>query len=132
MAREIRALGKIAQGPGHYALGEAALSLGELEDARRNLEISWRSGFRESQVALALGQAYGRLYRQAVVETRYLKPAMRDRETASLREELLAPANDYFRLGLDAGALDDPYLSALQAFYEEDFKRAELLIRQAL
>src|SRR6185436_5460189 len=53
---QVKSLGSVAAGPGHYALGRGHLALQEEDLARENLERAWNEGYREREVAYALGQ----------------------------------------------------------------------------
>jgi hypothetical protein len=64
--REMARLGELAVGPGRYALGQAHLSLHQYEEARGHLEAAWRAGYREPEVATALGRSFGQLYTRSL------------------------------------------------------------------
>src|SRR5262249_20204909 len=55
-------LGAIAAGPGHEALGRGFFSLEQYEDALRELEAAYATGYRSPELAYALGMVHGKLY----------------------------------------------------------------------
>jgi len=122
--RLIREEGRLAEGPGAYALGQGHLALREYKDARRELETAWAKGYRTPEVALALGQTLGELYREGWEE--HLQGSdleMRRQRRAELTQEFRDPALVFLRL---AGAMPErkAYLEGLLAYYEEDYDQA--------
>jgi eukaryotic-like serine/threonine-protein kinase len=116
--REMRSLGDMAEGAGQFALGSGWLSLKDHGRAREHLEAAWRSGYREPEVAYALGLALGGLYRERLVAVdRVADGAERERRRAEIQRELRDPAVRALRQGAAAG--EDPgYADALIAFFE--------------
>ncbi|MDX1631635.1 MAG: protein kinase, partial [Thermoanaerobaculia bacterium] len=124
-------LGTMAEGPGRYALGMGSLSLGDLEEARADLERAWEAGFREPRVALALGRTHGRLYQRAIASLRDLDPELFEVESAEARERHLEPALRFLRAGVE-GESSGSYVEALLAYYEDRLEEAERLAGEAL
>lgn len=58
---EIRELGAIGEGPGHYALGRGYSLLRDDERARFHLEAAWEAGYRTPEAELASGESPSRL-----------------------------------------------------------------------
>src|SRR5262249_27985344 len=63
IAAQARRGGGLAVGPGHYAGGRGHLLLDEPEAARVELGAAWDAGYHTPEVAQALGQALGELFR---------------------------------------------------------------------
>ena len=122
--RLIQEEGRLAEGPGAYALGQGHLALREFAAARRELDKAWARGYRNPEVAMALGQTLGELYREGWEE--HLQGSdleMRKQRRAELTEQFRDPALMYLRL---AGSMPERkvYLEGLLAYYEEDYPRA--------
>ena len=132
----IREEGPLAEGPGAYALGQGHLALREYSEARRELEKAWAKGYHNPQVALALGQALGELYREGWEEHLQLSDLkLREIRKQELAKHFRDPALQYLRLG--AGELPErqAYLEGLLAYYEEQYplaiaKAAEAFLRE--
>ena len=68
LEERMRALGPLAAGPGHEALGRGYLALERYDDALRELEAAWATGYRSPELAYALGLVHGKLYQRALGE----------------------------------------------------------------
>jgi serine/threonine-protein kinase len=126
--RELGPTRGMARPAAHYALGRALLSLEKPEKAREQLEAAWAGGLRSPDVALALGEAYGGLYRRALEELRRVegeRPATQRRRT--LADELREPALGYLRAAAGAGTGRADYVAGLIAFYEDRLDSASQL-----
>ena len=109
--QELQSARGLARPAAHYALGQALLSLRRLEEAREALETAWAEGLQYPGVALALGEVYGRLYRQGLDELRRLEGGTRDEERRQqLVRELRDPARHYLRLGNSSSAEPRAYV----------------------
>jgi predicted Ser/Thr protein kinase len=64
---QIKQMGKVAKGPGEYALGRGWMSLHEYEKARTHLETAWKENYRAPEVAYSLGHTLGVLYNKELV-----------------------------------------------------------------
>ncbi len=128
-------LGIATYGPGHYALGRGYLSLGDPATARLHLDQAWSSGYRNPDVALALGDAYLRLYQRAKEETRAMSnAALREARLKALDPELRGPALNFLSLArASTGQTLQPghtpemlqaYLALLDEHYDEALRRA--------
>ena len=73
--RDMATLGRLASGPGQFALGKAYLELGEPAKARFHLELAWNNQFRNSDVALTLVTAMKDLYFLDLAEVETLSDA---------------------------------------------------------
>lgn len=59
---QMKQMGRVAKGPGEYALGRGWMSLHEYRKARFHLEKAWEENYRAPEVAYALGNTLGILY----------------------------------------------------------------------
>jgi serine/threonine-protein kinase len=131
----MRALGSVAAGPGHHALGRGWIALGEWEKALRELEASAASGYRDRDLAYAIGLVHGKLYQKALAEvgksTDKAYRAARREEAERLHR---APALRHLKEAGQAAysGLDPPeYVEGLIALYEQRFDDALVLARKA-
>ncbi len=139
LQERMRELGRIGRGPGEYALGRAALALGDYEAARRHLERAWAAPYQLPDVAAALGLALAELYqRERSRIDMTVDPERRQRRLAVLETELRDPALEFLGLSRqrqistvrrDGGEgvvrLDSiDYAEALIAFIEERYDEA--------
>ena len=143
----LREAGEQGQGPGHYALGQGYLSLGDKAKAREHLETAWKLGYQESHAAYALVQVQGQLYQERLLEVEHqfqqqrgkAEPGdtspqhWREQHKQRLEQELLEPARAHLRALQQRRDAPVPhgYVEALLSFYEgrldEALMRLELL-----
>jgi serine/threonine-protein kinase len=128
-------LGTVAAGPGHYALGRGYLILERYDEALRELDAAWATGFRSPALAYALGMAHSKLYERALAE---LRKSGDEKLDAARRDELARvhrdPALRYLKdVQLEEGeAVDAPeYVEALIALDEQRFGEAHRLAQTA-
>jgi serine/threonine-protein kinase len=131
----MKALGPVAEGPGHHALGRGWIALGQWEKALRELEASQAHGYRDRDLAYAIGLVHGKLYQKALAE---IGKATDKAYRAKAREEAervhRAPALSHLREAgqAAAGGVDPPeYVEGLIALYEQRFDEALGLAQQA-
>ncbi|CAM2064839.1 Non-specific serine/threonine protein kinase [Sulfidibacter corallicola] len=127
---DIRQYGAKGHGPGYYALGRSALSLGEPRLALDHLETAWVSGYREPRVAYALGLAYCELYRQESGRIQLIED--REERAARMTEvntQFRTPARKYMSLAKDAPLTHPDYLEALIAYCDGRYEQALALLR---
>jgi serine/threonine-protein kinase len=125
-------LGAAARGPGDYALGRGALALGEYEQARKALEQAWQGGYREREVAYALGQVMGALYQKELeAAARISDEKAREERRKQAERTYRDPALEYLQRsrGLDSESAE--YVEALVAFYEKRHDEALAKARAA-
>ena len=116
LEKEMSEFGAAGIGPGHYALGRGHLALDEYEPARVNLQRAWDAGFRQPQVAYALGLALGRLYQKELEDVKGTRDKkMRAAKTRELENTYRDPALRYLQAGKSEAT---EYVEALIAFYE--------------
>jgi len=112
-------------GPASFALGKGLLLIGDLEGARAALQRSWDTGLQTPEVAEALGNALGGLYRRGRELALDTMPpgTRRDERLRSLQSELRDPAVRMLARGGVSGWRTD-WLAARVALLEEDFASA--------
>ncbi|HXT21255.1 MAG TPA: serine/threonine-protein kinase, partial [Thermoanaerobaculia bacterium] len=131
---DMKRLGKEARGPGLYALGRGALTLGESEEALRRLQAAWEAGERGPEVSYALGQALGQQYFERLERLVAVRQAAAD---APLRRDLERrfrdPAREQLRLAAaPPDTLDSAELvEALLALYEGRYAAARTAAERA-
>jgi serine/threonine-protein kinase len=81
---EIERRGEVSRAPGHLALGNVHLALGEPDAALPHLELAWAEGYSPRETAWALGSALAAIYQRGLesLETladEELRAAERDR-----------------------------------------------------
>jgi tetratricopeptide (TPR) repeat protein len=130
----MRVLGPIADGPGHHALGRGWLALERWDDALKELEAAWATGYRSPELANALGVAHGKLYERALAA---LEKTGDPKVDATRRAEIARahrdPALRYLKeVGTrEAGGDAREYVEGLMALYEQRFDEALALARKA-
>lgn len=136
--RQAADLGSVADGPADTALGLAALRLGEFETAAASFDAAWQSGYRAPDVALGFSESTARRVAEAQRTLYYLSPTVQRLEQERLERELVAPALERLRFGLDSidsdpsPRSDGPYLALLEAFLEQEHERVPVLAQEAL
>ena len=122
---EMRELGALGKGPGHYALGRGFSALRDPERARLHLEAAWKAGYRSPEAALALGQSLGRLYQRELEALRTMPAGKeRDRRRASIEADLKKPALELLRQGTGAALDSSELLRAQLAYYSGQLTEA--------
>ncbi len=129
---EMAEVGEIASGPGHYALGRGHLTLGNLDDAERNLREAISEGYDSPGVATSLGLVLGQLYdRELRLARRTSDPELREARVREIESSLRDQALEHLRssggLRLEAPA----YVEGLIAYYEGDLDTALAKAEQA-
>jgi serine/threonine-protein kinase len=118
--QRIATLGPSAEGPGRYALGRGEMVLRDHDAAREHLERAWAAGYRQPEVAYALGQVLGRQYTEALHEADHIPdPARRESRRQEIATRYRDPALGYLRQSGDARSSSAEYLAAQLAYYED-------------
>lgn len=125
MEERIRDAGSTARAPGKYAVGVSYLHLHRYDEARDELEDSWKMGYREPQVAAALGLAYGALYQRELQRVQRIKEdEQRQRELQEINRLYMENAKNFIRQASGSQEIDSEYLEALLAFYDRKYDEA--------
>lgn len=130
---EMGRLGRLAEGPGHAAIGRCHLALLDYPRARQHLERAWSLGFRPPEVAADLGSALTWLYVAGLRDLRTIGD--RDRRKTrkdELGRELRTPARRFLVEASGAPGGGDAYARALVAFLDGDAEAAMRLARATL
>lgn len=130
--KQIKELGEVGIGPGHYALGRAEMALQNYPKAYEDLQLAWQHGYQEPEVGQALGQVLGELYYEALSQL----PPSKDREAQEARKQELIktyrdPALKYLRAANTSLGATTAYEEGLIAFYEERYPEALKKAEQA-
>jgi tetratricopeptide (TPR) repeat protein/predicted Ser/Thr protein kinase len=123
----MKLLGRLAEGPGLYALGQGHMALGDPALARDSLQRAWDGGYRQPEVSDALGQTFAALYQSALDQARRLAdPEEREARLEQIRRDYRQPALGYLkRAGRSTGMRTAPaYTEGLIALLDEDYDRA--------
>jgi len=127
----MREIGRMAVGPGNAALGRASLALHDYEKARAHLEAAWKDGYRTSEVAYALGHAFGGLYQKALAGIAQFSQKERERKRKEYQKAYRDPALQCLQEAATGDLAPPDYVRALVAFYEDDYDKALRMARQA-
>jgi len=113
------------QGPRNYAIGRGFLALNELDTSKHYLETAWKTGYRQPDVAYALGEVYALLYRNKLLtlehtDNRELELAQKKK----LEKEYRDPALTYLKRSHGATIKAPEFMEAQIAFLENNYKEA--------
>ena len=129
LEERIAALGPMAIGPGHEALGRAHLARGSPAKALVELDAAAAAGYRSLELTQALGMAHGALYQRALGDGREGERAAQAHRDAALR--YLREVEARARAGQAPAGVDGPeYVAALIALYEGRFADAVALAQK--
>jgi serine/threonine-protein kinase len=127
---EMKRLGRIAEGPGHEALGKGYLALHLYEPALEHLELAWKAGQRTAEVAEALGETGGFLYERALADLGAgVEGKARDR--AELERAYRRKTLTVIRQAVALTDGEPGYLQALLAFYDKRYPETVAFARRA-
>ena len=120
LAAEIHRAGALSEGPGNYALGRGALSLGEAAEARAHLELAWKQGYREPRVAYALAIVLGDVYQAERLNAERLRDApQRQARLREIERKARDPALAFLKQAGGAHVPSPHYMAARLASYED-------------
>ena len=130
---QMQALGSVAEGPGHFALGRGYLTLAEYGKAYEHLERAWKSGYQTEEVAYALGLVLGARYDEELEEARRIRSVeLREARIREIEREFRDPALDHLRRVKDPVVVAPEYAEALILFYEGNWDKASARAEVAL
>jgi serine/threonine-protein kinase len=119
MERELAAQDRVVAGPGRYALGRGALALGEPDRARAHLEAAWNGGYREPEVAFALGLSLGAIYQREIDRVQRLPSReLREARRREIEKAFRVPALSFLRIGSAAPGVGPDLAAGLVALYQ--------------
>ena len=126
------AAGSVAEGPGRYALGRGFMALDSPGQARTHLQSAWESGYREPEVAYALGKVLGQFYTAALLDANGISdPEQREARKEQIVARYREPALAYLKQSGGGEAESPEFVQALVAFYEESYDQALDMARNA-
>jgi len=120
LAAEILRHGRVAFGPGHSALGQAALDLGHVHQARDHFRRAIDGGYEPSSTWHGLGLALAEIYLDEWSKLRHMHKALRAPRLERIRDEFRRPALE----ALGRAAPSDPFSLAMQALLREQWHEA--------
>ncbi len=125
--------GSPAKGPGHYALGRGHLVLEQWPEALRHLRLTWDGGYRNPDVAYALGLTLGELYqRERSRAQRMTSEVARDERLRKIRSEYRDPSLDFLQQASDLDPAGRAFAEGLIALNEERYDEGLDLAAEAL
>ena len=125
--------GSPAKGPGHYALGRGHLVLEQYPEALRHLQLTWDGGYRNPDVAYALGLTLGEIYQtERHRALRMSGEAVRNERLRDIEADYRDPALEYLQQTSDLDPAGRAYAEGLIALYEERFDDGLELAANAL
>jgi len=130
---QMAAMGGIAQGPGHYALGRAQLALKRYDEAEVALRKAHDANPEDPAIALALGQVLSALYQRELARVATLAGSdQREKGRAAAIETYRNPSRSLLRISREHGLdLDrQPMVEAQLALFDGDDARALELLEQ--
>lgn len=125
--------GSPARGPGHHALGRGHLALGQYAAALRHLKLTWDGGYRNPDVAHALGLSLGEIYqRERDRALRITNEVARSERLRDIQAEYRDPALEFLQQTSDLDPAGQAYAEGLIALYEERFDEGLSLAANSL
>lgn len=125
--------GSVARGPGQYALGRGHLVLGQYPEALRYLRLTWDGGYRNPDVASALGTTLGEIYKlERNRAIRLTNETARDQRLEDIQREFRDPALQYLQQRSEQDPAKQAIAKGLIALYEERFDEGLELAKIAL
>jgi serine/threonine-protein kinase len=126
LENRMRKMGSVANGPGHYAVGEGFLALHDYAKARDYLLLAWNKyHYRTAEVAQRLGLTLALLYQEGLENAERIEDKkMREAKRREIEKEFRMPALQYLRMGKTALSDSPDYGEALILFLEKQFDAA--------
>ena len=124
---QMKSQGSLAKGPGHFALGQACLTLGEPQKALVHLEAAWKAGHQDAESAELLGLAHGAVLQEALAEVPRLgTKALKEARLAELKQLHTGPALYFLRLsGSNPSLVQEGHIAFLEERYDEALAKAQ-------
>ncbi len=129
---EVRGEGRMAAGPGAYALGRALLSFGEVDKSLERLRVAEQRGKLSPELANALGRCYGLIYQREVEHaSRMERPEERSARIREVEASWREPAVAYLLQAKGSSLEPQEYLEALIDSYGSRMDSALVKVRAA-
>jgi serine/threonine-protein kinase len=130
---KMKEVGKVALGPGHYAMGRGFMALQEYSNAKDHLEKAWTAGYQTPGVAYELGLAMGELYlKETEIASRIDNKELREARKNEIEETYRKPAVLYLKQAGEIRHESKDYIYALVAFYEKKYREALGILQAAM
>ncbi|MCD4750676.1 MAG: protein kinase [Thermoanaerobaculales bacterium] len=130
--KEIERRGRVARGPGSYALGVTSLSLGEVDAALAYLEAAIEDGFETPEVSAAMGLALGRLYQRGLAHVDGIADEhARASEKARIERDYRDRARSFLHEAKGSALIPQPLVEGLLALYENRVEDGLRLARKS-
>ena len=126
---KMKQMGRVARGPGEYALGRGWMSLHEYAKARVHLEKAWEANYRVPEVAYSMGHTLGVLYRSELDDVERISSSdLREFRKKEIEKEYRDRAIQFVNESAGVWTESPAYVRGIIAFYQ---KRYEEALRQA-
>lgn len=123
--------GRVAEGPGSYALARGSIALGDYRGAWTHLEAAVAAGYQTADVHYARGQVLGHFYEEAISRAGSInEPELRDAARRDAARRFRTPAIQALRLAMKTADAPDLLLAQL-ALHEERLDEALELAHRA-
>ncbi|MCI0604101.1 protein kinase [bacterium] len=123
--KQMKLVGSLGYGPGHYAIGRCYLALKDYEKAQDHLQMAWQSGYHEAEVAYSLGLVLGKLYQEKMQAAQRLSnQILRDKEIQQIEKTIREDALTYLASSKGVWGEAPTYVEALLSFYEKKYPEA--------
>jgi len=130
--REMREVGKLAQGPGYYALARANLALGEFDQAKSMIDRAWAHGYDTADARTTRGEILAHLYENALAKAAHIADHdLRENAIRAAKDQYLGDALNDLRRASGATIENPQLLGAQIAMLEERWDAAIAAARRA-
>lgn len=114
LEKDARSAGRLAAGPGAYAIGRSLLAFNEVDQAMPHLQRAMDSGMHSPELSYALGRGYGMLYQRELERIRSLSlPELREARMREIEHQWRDPALAQMRNAKGLSLEPPEYLEAL-------------------
>lgn len=128
----VASAGRLAAGPGAYAIGRSLLAFGQADKAVDHLQFAEQAGLKSPDLSSALGRCYGALYRQELDRAQRLESDQeRDHLVREVENTWKAKALNHLRAGRGLGLEPPEFPEALVEFYGSNWKMSLQKAREA-
>jgi len=130
--KEMSVLGDLARGPGYYALARGHLALGDIDEAKRMIDLAARTRYDTVDVRYTRGEIEGRLYQDALAKATHITERdLREEAIRVAKETHRDPALRDLRRASGANVASSEYLAAQIALFEDRWDDAIVAARRA-
>jgi serine/threonine-protein kinase len=120
-----KTIGRLARGPGYYALGTGYLFLNQNKKALKYLKMSWENGYRNKNASYSLGVVLGNIYESEREKLKTLRSKYQRKIFLNKIKKLYQkPALNYLKQSKGILGKSPQYIEGLISFYAKDYKKA--------